>query len=310
MTEAQRVSMLMPPKGIIHAVIDTDPYNEVDDQFTIAYLAGHTNYISLDAVYAAPFLNDKVSSPKEGMERSFEEAERVLSYLPPVPERRVLRGSDRFMAEDKAPVRSEAVEDLIQRARLHNSADPLYVIGIAAATDIASAILLAPDIIEQIVVVWLGGSALHRSGELEFNMMEDQIAAQILFDSGVPLVQVPCWGLAEHFTVSQAELNAYLVGKNPLADYLAKTVIEEVESYTVVPRWSKTIWDVVAAAWLTDQARRMTHSHLIPAPIPHADGSYAFANGRHLIRYVDWVERDLLMNDLFDVILKEGGKRD
>ena len=71
---------------------------------------------------------------------------------------------------------------------------------------------------------------------------------------------------------------------------------------------SKAIWDVVAAAWLTDRTHCMTRSHLLPAPIPQADGSYAFANGRHLIRYMDQVERDLLMNDLFDVILK-GGKR-
>ena len=307
MTETQRVAMLAPPKGIVHVVIDTDPYNEVDDQFAIAYLAGCADRVCLEAVYAAPFLNEKVTSPKEGMRRSYEEACRILDFLPPAEERRILRGAEAFLPDDHTPVPSEAAEDLIRRAALHSPEDPLYVIGIAAATDIASAILLQPDIMDRIVVIWLGGSALHRAGEAEFNMMEDYPAARILLNSGVPLVLVPCWGLAEHFTVSRPELEEYLVGKSPLADYLAGIVIRETESYTTVPRWSKTIWDVVAAAWLLDRTGHMTHSQLIPAPVPQLDGSYAFAGGWHLIRYVDRVDRDLLLNDLFDTILK-GGK--
>lgn len=309
MNQEERLRMLAPPVGQIHVVIDTDPYNEVDDQFAIAYLMSCPEQICVEAIYAAPFLNDKVSSPREGMERSLEEAERVLTLLPANPKCPVLRGAAAFMSDAKTPVPSAAAEDLITRAKEHSREEPLYVLGIAAATDIASAILMAPEIVERIVVVWLGGSALHRAGELEFNMMEDDWAAQILFNSGVSLVHVPCWGLAEHFTISQAELERYLLGKNPLADYLAKTVIREVEGYTEVSRWTKTIWDVVAAAWLTDRTGEMVQSRLVSAPVPDPDGSYTLPQDRHLIRYVDKVDRDLLMNSLFDAIL-EGGSTD
>ena len=37
MTEAQRISMLERPAGKISMILDTDTYNEVDDQFAVAY---------------------------------------------------------------------------------------------------------------------------------------------------------------------------------------------------------------------------------------------------------------------------------
>ncbi len=54
-------------------------------------------------------------------------------------------------------MRSAAVEDLIARASADRP-DPLYVVAIAAPTNIASALLAAPEIVERIVVVWLGGN--------------------------------------------------------------------------------------------------------------------------------------------------------
>ena len=38
MTEYQRIKNLEVPSGRIDAVLDTDAYNEVDDQFAIAYM--------------------------------------------------------------------------------------------------------------------------------------------------------------------------------------------------------------------------------------------------------------------------------
>ena len=64
----------------VRAVLDTDTYNEVDDQFALAYAALSAG-IDLEAVYAAPFLNDRSRDPEDGMEKSFEEALQVLSRL-------------------------------------------------------------------------------------------------------------------------------------------------------------------------------------------------------------------------------------
>ena len=69
--------MITRPKGRVDVVIDTDTYNEVDDQFAIAY-ALRLEKFNIVEILAAPFFNAKASSPKEGMEKSQEEIYKVL----------------------------------------------------------------------------------------------------------------------------------------------------------------------------------------------------------------------------------------
>ena len=68
-----RLQRLEPPQGKIRMVLDTDTYNEVDDQFALAYAVRSEEKISLEAVYAAPFHNDRSSGPRDGMESSYNE---------------------------------------------------------------------------------------------------------------------------------------------------------------------------------------------------------------------------------------------
>ena len=52
MEETQRIRMLQCPGHPVDVVIDTDTYNEVDDQFALAYLLGNTDRLRLQAIYA------------------------------------------------------------------------------------------------------------------------------------------------------------------------------------------------------------------------------------------------------------------
>lgn len=307
MTKQQFLNMLEPPgPGPVDVVLDTDTFNEVDDQFALAYLLRNAHRLRLQAIYAAPFLNEKAASPREGMEKSYQEIMKVLELAgEPACRSRVFRGADRFLEDERTPVASAASEDLVRRAMVHSPEEPLYVIGIAAATDIASALLQCPAIRERMVVVWLGGSACHRSELEEFNLIEDLPAARALFDSGVPLVQLPCWGVVEHFTVAKAELERHLLPANPLCHYLAANVIREVSSYSKDPCWSKTIWDVAAVAWLLNGGGRFMEDRLVPTPVPLRAG-YEFPEGRPPMRCVTHINRDALVSDLFRA-LTEGG---
>ena len=65
------LSALEWPSGRVDAVLDTDAYNEIDDQFAIAYLLRSRDKINVKAVYAAPFFNDKSQSPEDGMLKSY-----------------------------------------------------------------------------------------------------------------------------------------------------------------------------------------------------------------------------------------------
>lgn len=55
LTESQRLRMMSPPTGPVDLVVDTDAYNEIDDQFAIAYALGVQDRLRVQALYAAPF---------------------------------------------------------------------------------------------------------------------------------------------------------------------------------------------------------------------------------------------------------------
>ena len=69
------------PEGPVDVVLDTDTYNEIDDQYALAYLIKSEEKLHLKAVYAAPFHNEKSSGPEDGMEKSYQEIESALLHL-------------------------------------------------------------------------------------------------------------------------------------------------------------------------------------------------------------------------------------
>ena len=299
MTDAQRLKNLTVPADKIDVALDTDAYNEIDDQFAIAYLLNCEEKLHIKEIYAAPFFNSKSSSPEDGMERSYDEIVKLLTFagredLLPV----VYRGSRGYLPDEKTPVESPAARALVALSQNYTAENPLYVVAIGAITNVASALLLDPTMKERIVLVWLGGHALHYPHTKEFNMYQDVAGARIVFGCGVPLVQLPCFGIVDQFRVSGPELAYWLKGKNPLADYLAQNTIEEAESYAKGTAWTRVIWDVTAVAWLMNDGDRFMSSRLIPAPIPEYDDHYGEDYRRHLTCYVTEIKRDALMTDM------------
>ena len=302
MTNEQRMKNLSVPKGMIDVVLDTDAYNEVDDQFAISYMLKSKERLNTKAIYAAPFFNGNSVSPKDGMEKSYNEIFKILSLAGEKFD--VFRGSEKYLDDENTPVISSAAEDLVQRAKNYSPEKPLYVVAIGAITNIASAILLNPDITENIVVVWLGGHGLHYHDTKEFNMYQDVAAARVVMQSGVPFVQLPCMGVVDKFAVSKQELEFWLKGKNPLADYLATNAIAAAEAYAKGRAWTRVIWDVTAVGWLLNDSDRFMQSRVIPTPIPTYDNLYATDYNGHPMRYVYNINRDSLMNDLFEKLTK------
>lgn len=287
-------------------VLDTDAYNEIDDQFAIAYLLNSPE-LTTRAIYAAPFFNEKALSPKDGMEKSYLEIYKLLDLMK-MPERKkdIYKGASAFLCSETEAAASEAAENLVQTAMQYTKEVPLYVVGIAALTNIASAILMKPEIAERIVVVWLGGSAFHCNGEEEFNMMQDIAAARVVFNSGVRLVLLPCHGVVEYFRISRPELEKWLLGKNTLCDYLAANTIEYVESYTEQEIWTKTIWDVTAVGWLLNKNECFMQERQVPCPIPEYDNTYSYDDTRRPITYIYRINRDALFEDLIKKLQRSG----
>jgi inosine-uridine nucleoside N-ribohydrolase len=297
--ESDRINRLDPPRGKVRAIIDTDTYNEIDDQFALSYAFLSKEKIELEAVYAAPYFNDRSASPGDGMEKSYQEILRLLKLLGKSPEGFAFRGSDRYLEDVSRPVRSEAALDLIKKAKTATPQDPLYVITVGCITNIASAILIDPSIIENIVVVWLGGNSLDWPHQKEFNLMQDVPAARVVLNSGVPLVIMPCQPVVSHFHTTIPEMEHYLKGKTPISDYLLKTTIEFSGGHDY---WSKVIWDVTAVAWLVNSSWLPTN--IEHSPVLTDQVTYSIDHTRHFIRMATSLNRDAIFGDLFGKLTK------
>jgi inosine-uridine nucleoside N-ribohydrolase len=274
-------------------ILDTDVYNEIDDLYALAYAMLSPDKVDLLAITAAPFLNSRSTSAADGMEQSYNEAFRVRGLVDADSKIPIYRGSTAFMTREKKPVESEAAEAIIRLVR--ESDETVYIVAIGAITNVASALLMAPDIAEKAVLIWLGGHALHWKDNKEFNLYQDVPSAQVVFDSKIPLVQIPCNGVCSFFHTTIPELSYYLEGKNPLCDYL----MDETRKYNKknTPCWSKVIWDVTAvAALVRPDTLDMVE---IPRPIVTDNSNYATDWARPHYLYVRHISRDKLYDDLF-----------
>ena len=300
LTETQRIKMLQIPTGPVDMVLDTDAYNEIDDQFAIAYALHACDKLHVKAIYAAPFFNERSTGPADGMERSYQEIMKLLRLAERnVP---VLHGSKEYLPDEQTCVESDAARDLVKRAMDYTADCPLYVVAIGAITNIASALLMQPEIADRMVVVYLGGNALHWPNNEEFNIRQDVAAARVVFGSGVPLVMLPCMGVVNAFTTTGPELEHWLKGKNRLCDYLVEHTVEAANEYAKGRVWSRPIWDVTTIGWLMNDQGQLMQDQLIPTPIPEYDHHWAQDGRRPLCRYVYWINRDALFAQLFQVI--------
>ena len=75
------IKNLQRPEGKIDVVLDTDTYNEIDDQFAVAYMLSYGEKLNVKAFYAAPFYNNHSDSPEDGMERSYRELLHLLELM-------------------------------------------------------------------------------------------------------------------------------------------------------------------------------------------------------------------------------------
>ncbi len=295
---------LTTPKGKIDVVLDTDAYNEIDDQFAISYMLKSTQKFCVKGICAAPFLNGKAISAADGMQKSYNEILKLLKLMGKEELKQIVyKGSENYLLNETTPIESQSADFMAKLADGYSPEKPLYIVAIGAITNVASAILKNPKMRENCVVIWLGGHAIHIDfAASEFNMKQDIAAARVVFDCGIPLVQLPCKGVVDRFATSKYELEHWLKGKNALCDYLLENTIKEAESYAAGKPWTRVIWDVTAVAWLINEDSKFMQDRLIPSPIPEYDKHYAFNQNRHFIKYVYSINRDALFEELFKVL--------
>lgn len=310
---------LPPTDRVLDVVIDTDPMNEIDDQFAIAWALLRPDRLRVRALHAAPWISDeKVYAetdpavdrprherqirpsvdPAEGQRQAAAELRTIVDLMGvDVP---VLAGADRFLPDSSTPVLSPAVDNLIALAHEPRE-DPLYVLGIAAATNLASALLVDPTIAPKTCVVWTSAQPTFWPGPVaSYNLTLDLHAARLLFDSGVPLVYLPGYYVGEELRTTRAELEQHVKGTGAVGDYLWGTWEAHWMTRSRRPGFSKVIWDLINVAYLVDPSWLTTR--VLPSPRLTEDLHWEHDPARHLIREAVDMDRDAVFGDLFRVL--------
>ncbi len=287
-----------PREAKARILLDTDAANYFDDQFALAYAALSTEAIQIEAVYAAPFVNKRVSAPEEGMERSYEEIGRVLDALRIGRRLPVVKGAARWMGGSGQPVKSPAAEDIVERV-MSDKSDIRYIVAIGAPTNVASALLLEPKLAGRTTIVWLGGTPHHYPSAVEFNLKQDPAAVRVLFDAGARLMHLPAPGLAENLRTNREELERRLRGRSAIGNYLLGRVEELGSGEQVSEGASRTlaIWDMAPVAWLANA--QWVQSTLVPSPLLSDDLAWLHSPYRHRIRVAIRILRDAVFTDFF-----------
>ena len=242
--------------------------------------------------------------PGRGMEMSYQEILLVCEKMGIDFADKVFRGSDRYLESYEAPVESEAAAHLIETALTATPESPLYVLAIGAVTNVASALLLAPEIIERVVVVWTAGypTTVTDVAQASFNMEQDMLASQLLFDSGVPLVYLPGFHVGAQLSLSLPEIKAWVMGKGAIGDYLhwLYTNNPHFPFQGLSGHFGRTwiIWDLINFAWLIEPSWAPTY--LTDAPYLSDDRKwYRQASRRHTMREGLDINRDAIYRDFF-----------
>ena len=289
------------PEKPVDIVLDTDTYNEIDDQLALVYSLLSPDRMNVKAVYAAPFHNERSTGPGDGMEKSYEEILRLLEFMETPADGFAFRGSTQWLSDKKTYPKSEAVDHMIDLARTYDEANPLYVVAIGAITNVSAALIAAPDIARRIVVLWLGGHPVHWPHANEFNMQGDVLASQYILDCGVPLVRFPCSLVSESLTSTNAEMERFAKPCGKVGAYLYE-IFSTYHDRMGVPGVSKVVWDIAPIGWLNSE--RGFRSHVMASPILNSELTLSIDPDRHPIREISAVYRDVIYSDLFAKLAK------
>ena len=162
-----------------------------------------------------------------------------------------------------------AAEFLIEASRAHDRGNPLRVLVLGAATDVALALVVEPALADRIEIVASGFEAWPKGGDAA-NVKQDPLAWRLLLQSRAPLVVADAAVARRDLMVPRAQARAIAAGRGRAGAYLAGLVDARPHGEAVSLR------DVAPVAWLLGQAEAE------PRPRPLVGQDLVLAHGAKL----------------------------
>ena len=183
----------------MRVIADNDFGGDPDGLFQLAHLLLSPS-VDVRAIIGS-HLNaaDGFDNSKTQAENAAKKARELIQTMGIKSSVPVIAGSNTAMQNDSTPVKSEAVNFIIQEALRTDTQLPLYVLCGAGLTEIASAVLTNPQIANKITLIWIGGPEYTDLAfpppnytVVEYNLNIDIAAVKAIFNrSAIAIWQVP-----------------------------------------------------------------------------------------------------------------------
>lgn len=268
-TQQDQPNDVPPPRHRV--IIDTDAANEADDQFAIVH-ALLSPTLDVRGLIAAHF---GLRRSTRSMDLSREEIDRILALMGDTTTR-VVDGAPTWIPDERTPIDSEGARLIVDEAM--SDGGPLTVAFLGPLTNMASAILLEPRILERdVTVIWIGGppygDVLGRTGGeagIEFNLSNDIDAANVVLSSGIAVVQVP-ESTYRMCSVGYEELRQKVEPYGEIGAYLVRQLIEWNDRWNTSAIERRSLGDSPAIGLMLNPGGATLRR--IPAPRFTADGA-------------------------------------
>ncbi len=272
--------------GPLPVILSTDCGTEIDDQWAVIYLAISSEFEVLG------FLGNHARNELTGQKARDTILDVLENRLEMGKHPHVLAGSDGPLEAPDKPNDNEAVRFLIEHSRAFTATERLTVLIIGSHTDVASAILTDPSIVQRIRVIMMGIDDWPGGGD-PWNVKNDPAAARVVFDSGVPLVVGPGEVAKRHLSFTTEGCQELLRDTGKAGAWLAECFTEWPHRFEVEGRKIWPIWDNITVAYLLGFTRAVVHHR----PRIAEDLSFDHSDPKGQLTWIEWVDEERMWED-------------
>jgi len=301
-----RLGYIVPESKKSRVIIVSDISSEADDAFAIVH---HllTPCIEVKGIVATHYewryyKYEQLKSQRGAtLDKSYAMGKKILDLME-IDDVSLYKGAAIMLDEDKDLLQSEGADFIIQEA-MQDDDKPLFIALQTGLTDLAIAFIKEPRIAERLTAVWIGGGKYPIGGN-EPNLREDLTAARIIYDSPIPMWQIPM-NVYPTVEMSFSEMIDKVKPHGAIGDFLCQQMLDLNNYYGQAPMrmdfphgesWS--LGDNPTISVLL-QSKTLDCWHIEKAPFINDDYTYKPNPEGKDIRVYDWVDTQLTMNDFY-----------
>ena len=270
-------------------ILDADTANEVDDLFAIVR-AVKADKLQITALNAVQWQASHWSTPTS-MEDSHRLNQKLLGILTPNYPIPTLRGGiDRMFDWGDLAQHSAASTNIIHAAKKLRKGEKLIIVALGALTNIGSALHIAPEIEENLVIYWLGTQTDFEKAQInkvDFNCMMDIRALHTVLNSKVEMHIMPI-NVASQFTFTLEELLENFKEETEITRYL----LDRWRGHVDGGNGKRVLWDLA-----------LIQAFLYPEMAPEKKIKTSVDSGNRNIWFYTNIDVDAMKKDLYQCLI-------